>query len=256
MISSKFIPAIKPEGTHCLRIVVRLHHAQLQAVGNASESTLAYPCVRSLPTKGLWQTRWKLAEMGIEGPKAELPVFVTKHALLRLEQRLPLRGHESLLHNMLIDSFDSPEVIPCDDRKYLVEAKLGHHAVGYFVAAILPQLVLVKTFLFLTMHGTPVSDCLRQKLGLHRADIERYRLDDFFTLLTATDIASDPLLSRVLTECGCGHLINFLNLKNQSEWIESHGRQLREMVGLREAGNGFVVGNKWTRWTTAEGLPE
>ena len=51
--------------------------------------------------------------------------------------------------------------------------------------------IFVRTFLFLTMQGTPEAKCLREKLGLSRSDIEYYKLDHFFTL-SHSDLGLDP----------------------------------------------------------------
>ena len=53
----------------------------------------------------------------------------------------------------------------------------------------------MKTFLFLTMQGTPEARCLRRKLGLSRADIEYFKLDNCFTL-ACSDLGEDPELKR------------------------------------------------------------
>lgn len=116
------------------------------------------------------------------------------------------------------------------------------------MALILPDLVLIRTFLFLTMQGTPEADRLREKLGLSRNDVERYKLDHFWTL-TATNIADDPLLARLLAECGCSHLLSFLQLETRVDWLERHGARMKELHGLREANGGFMVGQKWMRWS-------
>ena len=150
----------------------------------------------------------------------------------------------------MVDCLEYPVLTPREPGKYLVDVCLGDHKVGYFVAQVLPDLVLIRTFLFLTMQGTPEADRLRDKLGMSRTDVERYKLDHFYTL-TASNIADDPLLSRVLAECGCGHLLSFPQFDVRLDWVEHHGAKMKELFGIREAKGGFVVGQKWVRWSDA-----
>ena len=187
------------------------------------------------------------------GAKEELPVFIERHAIDRLHERLPLPNHESFLHTVMVDSLEYPTLTPREPGKYLVDLCLGDHKVGYFVAQVLPDLVLIRTFLFLTMQGTPEADRLRDKLGLSRNDVERYKLDYFWTL-TASNIADDPLLSRVLAECGCGHLLACPLFDLRLDWVERHGVKMKELFGIRESAGGFVVGQKWMRWSDASAM--
>jgi hypothetical protein len=249
MISTRFIEAQKPEGGYFDRIVLRFHRPQPRVVPVDGSTRKAFPCARSWASEGIRHTHWKNTQVEMGGKK-ELPVFIERHAIDRLHQRIPLPGHQSLLHNIMVDCLEYPVLTPREPGKYLVDVRLGYHKVGYFVAQVLPDLVLIRTFLFLTMQGTPEADRLRDKLGLSRTDVERYKLDHFHTL-TASNIADDPLLSRVLAECGCGHLLSFLQPKTRVDWVEQHGARMKELFGIREAKGGFVVGQKWVRWSDA-----
>jgi hypothetical protein len=248
MVSLRFIPARKPEGRSCDRFVLRLQQAQPRVIPVDGQTRKAYPCCQPWAWEGIKTITWNCAELGIASSKAELPVFIEKHAIARLEERIPLFGRKSLLHSLMVGSLHFPVLTPRGPDKYLVEICLSEHKVGYLVAQVLPDLVLVRTFLFLTMQGTPEADRLREKLGLSRNDVERYKLDHFWTL-TATNIADDPLLSRLLAECGCSHLLSFLQLDVRVNWLERHGEKMKELHGLREAKGGFMVGQKWVRWS-------
>jgi hypothetical protein len=248
MIGLRYIPGRKREGTRCDRFVLRLHQAQPRVIPVDGQTRKAYPCCLPWAWQGIKTITWNCAKLGIASSKAELPVFIEKHAITRLEERIPLFSRRSLLHGVMVDSLHFPVLTPCGPDKYLVEVCLSEHKVGYLVAQVLPDLVLIRTFLFLTMQGTPEADRLREKLGLSRNDVERYKLDHFWTL-TATNIADDPLLSRLLAECGCNHLLSFLQLGVRVNWLERHGETMKKLHGLREAKGGFVVGQKWMRWS-------
>lgn len=79
---------------------------------------------------------------------------------------------------------------------------------GYFPFTVSDdgERVVLTTFLFLTMQGTPEYRLLGERLGLSRADIEYHRLDRaerFFQ----TDLCLDKDLAGRLGECGLGHLL-------------------------------------------------
>jgi hypothetical protein len=90
---------------------------------------------------------------------------------------------------------------------------------------------------------------LKEKIGAYRADVEYFKLDSFFTLV-GSDIARDPLLSRVLSECGCGHLLNLVDPNIREPWLESFGEKFKKTFKLAEAPDGFFAGQKLNTWST------
>jgi hypothetical protein len=151
----------------------------------------------------------------------------------------------------MVESLAEPVLVQQGPTSHLVEARFGRQKYGYFPVEVLPQCILVKTFLFLTMQGTPEAELLRSKLGLRRSNIEKYALDSYETLVLS-DLALDPLLSRVLTECGCGHLLKLVDVKNRIQWATSLGEQLKSTFSIREVGRGFMAGQKWNKWTKSD----
>ena len=248
MIDMQTSYARKPEGGEYQRMELKLHTAAPHVASFRGLQWKTFRCLCSHAPYGLLPVAWDCQQLGICGPSGRLPVYITEHAVNRLHERLPMKGYESWLHQFMVSALEEPVITPQDDEKCLVELRMGSHRVGYFVAHVLPHLVLVKTFLFLTMHGTPESALLREKLGLCRADIEKYYLDDFFTL-AASDVARDPLLVRVLSECGCGHLISMIDNSGRLQWLDVMGEHFKRTFELREARDGFVANRKWTKWS-------
>lgn len=177
--------------------------------------------------------RWDRAVIGLEGP-GRVPVLVLKHAVERLEQRLPLRGSEDYLHALMLESLEQPRIASRSGDTLFVEFRNGHKKYGYFVAELISGAVLVRTFKFLTMQGTPESEELRRVLRLQRRDIEYLKLDDFFGL-AYSDIQEDPLLSRAFAECGCGHLISLLKPELRRRMLHTTSYDLRNYLGIGQA---------------------
>ena len=249
MIEANLTPVSDSQGRVCPRLELRPLAPKPHAVSYGGNHWTTYACMKHHGPFGLQPTSWNCTELGIAGPSVSLPVYIEAHAIRRLRERIPLVPLESWLHRFMVDSLDDPSlIIPRSDQHYLVEFCLGCDRLGYFVVEILPHMVLVKTFLFLTMQGTPEAQKLRETLGLYRNDIEYYELDNFFTLV-ASDVNKDPFLVRVLTECGCGHLLSWIDPDSTISWIDRFGEKLKKTFDLRDAGEGFMVGRKWTKWT-------
>jgi hypothetical protein len=211
-----------------------LHHREQRPlhVPVADGRRKVYPCLGADLEAGMVPTRWNPAGLGLGPETRDLPVLISDHAIARLHERLPLAPDLGRVHRLMSDALAFPKFHPADDAgKFLVEVGPDQKRVGYFLVEIYPDFVFVKTFLFLTMHGTPESRALRRRLGLSRGDIEYFKLDHFFTL-ASSDLANDPELKRALAECGCGHLLELSDGPWAFSWLGRYGARLRREIGL------------------------
>jgi hypothetical protein len=192
----------------------------------------AYPCERTYCELGPRLVTWNPARLGIGSDDRDLPVFVSEHAISRLHERLPIAPDRSFLHKMMYDSLDTPRLKPAEGRDgFLVEAGLSSRKYGYFVVEVYAEFIFVRTFLFLTMQGTPEAKCLRQKLGLSRKDIEYFKLDSFYTL-ACSDLGEDPELRHALAACGCDYLLDYSDPELRLSWLKRYRDPFREEIGL------------------------
>jgi len=106
----------------------------------------------------------------------------------------------------LVDSLENPNFVAEARGSWLVEVKVFDRRIGYFVATRVVNSIVVRTFLFLTMEGTPESQLLKQNLRFKRADITQLHLHELKTFLY-TDLQKDSKLVHLFEECGCGHLL-------------------------------------------------
>ena len=98
-----------------------------------------------------------------------VPVYIQRHAIDRLEERLGV--HNPAFLTMLREqSLLRPVVFQRNDGSFLIEVRIGPHRIGYFVAERCGPVLVIRTFLFLTMQGTPEADLLRSELSLRPAD--------------------------------------------------------------------------------------
>ena len=197
-----------------------------------------YPCEVLDPLTGLCPLTWKPAELGVGISSKEIPIYISDHAIARLYERIPLAPHFEVHHRILRGSLEFPQVRPSSrEGEFLVEAGEPGKKVGYFVVAVMPDYVYVKTFLFLTMQGTPEAKRLRIKAGLNRNDITAFKLDNLFTL-GYSDIGEDAELRAMLAECGCGHLLDLFRSDNPLSWLDTYRDSLRRAAGLSLLGQG------------------
>lgn len=171
----------------------------------------AYQCAGS-NHNGLEWVEWSGDVIGGDSARV-FPVYVQSHALRHLfgpDNRFGVKldtRTEALLRHCLFLSLHRPTIQKMPGRdEYLVDFKIGQHKLGYIVVTCEGDLILARTFLFLTMDGTPEGKRLWDRLRISRTDKSYLGLDNFATF-AHTDIKDDPELVKVLEECGCGHLL-------------------------------------------------
>ncbi|MFA5766816.1 MAG: hypothetical protein WC919_02755 [Candidatus Paceibacterota bacterium] len=161
--------------------------------------------------------QWMKINIEQVGPKMELPVYAQRHVVERMIDRLDLEDRpQGFAYYLLGSAFKKPVIYKYDTSwdTFLVECKCQNSRVGYFVCQIIGNAVLVNTFLFITMDGTPEGRNVQRVLRLRRQDKEYLGLDHIATFLRS-DMQSDAYLVNLMKECGCGHLFD-LKAKTQS----------------------------------------
>lgn len=150
---------------------------------------------------------WDDAQLGQAGSGKEYPVCVQSHALRQLHARVNLPAAAPYLEAWLAESLAEPLIVKKHGSNLLVEYRIGDHRIGYLVVTPLADVVAVRTFLFLTMQGTPEARLLHKQLRLRRQDVEWLGLCDL-AAFTQTDLKADLVLRPLMEACGCGHLFD------------------------------------------------
>ena len=161
----------------------------------------------------------------------DFPLYVQSHAIRNLHERVPI-GDDGFVHDAMWQSFSSPKVTQNHKGEYLIEYRFFEYKLGYFVAEVVEQSILVTTFLFLTMQGTPEASALYERLRLRRPDIEQLGLDSLGNYLS-TDLKKDSELVRIFETCGCGHLLKMARPETQPEWVSGYARDVRKYLGMK-----------------------
>ena len=171
-----------------------------------------------------------------------LPVFLQSHALRRLRERLAgTFDTEVALQMGLTCSLLEPTVVERSGEDYLISFHFYGIRVGYLVARVVDEKLLITTFLFLTMQGTPEHRQMKERLRLSRPDIEYQDLDKLATFLTK-DVLADDELVKVLEEAGCGSLLDLA--RDGFPHTEADGRAEELKRFLRISGGNKGPSNK------------
>jgi hypothetical protein len=149
--------------------------------------------------------------LSVEYKGKKMPVYIQRHTIDRLIQRTaPICGSNSSVYITICMSISKPTICYENDREFLIECRIHDKKVGYFACIVCDDSILITTFLFLTMDGTPEGEKLWGNLRLGRYDKEYLGLDSL-KLFVTSDLRSDTEITGLLNECGCGHLLSFNN---------------------------------------------
>ena len=172
---------------------------------------------------------WDAGALGL-GASGRLPVYVQSHALHQIRHRLAIKP-EHFIDYTLWRSLAEPVLVPTLGGAYLVEYRIRGHKLGYLVAEPLGDVVLVRTFLLVTMQGTPEGSEFSRRLRLRRPDIEYLELDRLGTLVR-TDLARDSEIAGLTRDCGCGGALDFAAGVEAGVIAEGYAARFRAHMGL------------------------
>ena len=108
-------------------------------------------------------------------------------------------------HFHLFLSLLQPEVKHDPVGQPLLTYYYGEHKLGYLWADVRPNMVLIRTFLFVTMDSTPEGKLLQEELGLEAED-KKYLALDRLSTFTRSDIRQDTELRKSFVQAGCEDL--------------------------------------------------
>ncbi len=189
----------------------------------------AFRCTLVNSPLGPTELSFPRSELGVQFGPDEFPVYMQRHALEQLLRRVEGATGISMTYSLV-----EPRLFNVEHGRFLVEYRIFEKRLGYFVGEVIGDKVLLKTFLFLTMQGTPEAELLYKNLKLTRSDISYTHLDnlDFFG---DPKLAEDKQLRRILDKCGCGHLIDLNFTEDVDHAYEGHAEALRAYLNDSDA---------------------
>lgn len=193
--------------------------------------------------EGIWYFKIKADKIKsiYKGEKKELDVYIQYHAIKRFEERtqpLPLAVCRLFIAKM----FRNYKIVEIKDGKIFLPLYYGNSKMGYFVADIIDEKIVIKTFLFITHHSTPEGRLLEKLTGLGKTDISYWHFDSLTSFLTNLP-EEGSLIRKVMEEVGIDKLfqvkdllieesdpkLNYVDWTEVEDYIEK-GREERLLI--------------------------
>lgn len=216
-------------GKGLFRVTIRKAPPNRARIVVDGESRPAFQSGASFGVRGVAWIELPAKLLGADA-SGSCPLYVQSHAIRQLHERVPI-SDAGLVHDAMWQSFAEPRIVRNRRGQTLVEYRFFQHRLGYFLIEPVDGNVLARTFLFLTMEGTPEGDVLHERLRLKRRDIEQLDLDKLQTYVM-TDLQQDAGLVEILDGCGCGHLLRMSRPETRSQWVPGFARDVRKYLGM------------------------
>lgn len=189
-------------------LVLHRVKAEIKKVVVDGKPRPAYRVGWTLAALGMQWTKLTARDLGKNGTMPDLPmdVYIQSHALIRLRQRLDTMGHSSM-HMGIDRAFKEKEITPLSGNKALVAYYHWSVKLGYLLVEIVEDIVLVRTFLFITNSGTPEGDRLDKEFSVGISDKKFLAIDKLGTFVKS-DIMQDEIARNIFIRAGLEDLCN------------------------------------------------
>ncbi|SCW38347.1 hypothetical protein [Mucilaginibacter sp. NFR10] len=181
------------------------------------------------------QVKFRPSALGIHSVTDEpLPLYIQRHALQRLDERLGLKA-ENVHAHLFFSLYEQPVNYVKVDGRILIEYNMYEYKVGYLVTTMHDDKLVILTFLFLTNDGTPEGRRLRSLTGLAKRDKKYLEIDKLSTF-TAYRIHEDHDLSELFRQAGCGSLLEAEALQSiAAEYMPERSKAILRKFLAKEA---------------------
>lgn len=157
-----------------------------------------------------------------KGNKAVLDIYIQSHAIRRFHERLDCLPLTFINTSMML-SFRYEKGVQVFKNKILFPYSYYGIILGYFLADIIEDTVVIRTFLFITHHHTPEGQKLEELLGLNKNDISYWKIDRLDTFMTS-NLKEDDAFREIFDQAGLAGLFEMdkVDLKesiaSQHDW--------------------------------------
>jgi len=139
------------------------------------------------------------------GTESKIDLFVQSHALNRFQERLDVLGPSALNFEFWMNTCQITEFVFYKNY-LLLPVLIQEIRVGYFLAHLVGDELVFRTFLFITHSCTPEGDKLKEITGLQKNDIKYWHIDRLSTIIEAEKY---PKLQELFGEAGIAELLGF-----------------------------------------------
>ena len=196
----------------------------------------AFKVCKGFAETGIKHFRLDQEQLGIIGMPGNsfVEIYIQAHALQRIKERLDcmMQFYQNLY---LINSISSIKIHKETRDRFLIEYKISEIKIGYLAADLSDGKLIIRTFLFITQHGTPEGNKLAELYGLGKLDKSYLELDKLSTFLT-TDMCSNAELREVFQQAGCQYLLDIFVDNRIKSMCDIHSKQSSVMEIVKYLG--------------------
>jgi len=220
------LDSVKDKSMMMVHFVAHRHHTEKRTFkidGHNREALRVAFFHTDEPRKMLEYYDISPAELCISHPQPtkRLKVYIQRHALLRMFERIDSIQSSGLLES-IFDSIQEPITTEVRPGKLLVEYRWFGIKLGYFLATVEGDALLIRTFLFITSNGTPEGDLLKSLTGLQVLDKKFLAIDRLSTFV-AKEVVENPEIREIFDKVGCSYLFNeILQYFSDYEFLDKH----------------------------------
>jgi hypothetical protein len=189
----------------------------------------------SFPFEGITWLTITPDELGINGIMNQFPlkIYIQQHVIERYNERLGL-DFKYFEYFSINTALAEKEIYPSDDGSYLFAVKHMSIKVGYLKADIIGDMLLIRTFLFITNNGTPEGKKLSNLIGVQKEDKKYLGIDKLSTFINS-DIGENEKLKEIFCNAGCDGLFELKKhlAKNQDQVIHC-ANYISQFLGLEK----------------------
>jgi hypothetical protein len=210
LIRDSFYYNIKKESGRNINICILHHKIKPKQLYKGSLKRAIFPVVELFTDT---PKHIRIAKNKIENA-IQLPLYIQKHALIRLESRIGASFKNHLYQNIISSSINQ-RFVKQSPHTYLMEFAVDSVKLGYFTVTVETNIALIRSFKFITMVGTPEYAKLVKYIPTG-SDIWKYLNLDSFDTIIESDIKSNPELVEIFKKCGLDYLFEYSKGNNIS----------------------------------------
>lgn len=166
-----------------------------------------------------------LKQLGIQhpNPKAKAKVYIQKHALNRLFERLDCIYAE-WINLFTVESILKSQMVTNKYGQQMIAFSIFDKKVGYLVYSYVSNKIVIRTFLLITCADTPEGQKLEELIGLEKQDVQFLGVDKLSAFACSDIIKNEPLYE-LFKLAGCEGLFNISeSARIQKDMVQNAAR--------------------------------
>ncbi|MFA8434973.1 MAG: hypothetical protein ACEPOZ_10700 [Marinifilaceae bacterium] len=155
-----------------------------------------------------------------KGKLKEIPIYIQSHAINRFLERNAFVDLQIMNYSMMLCFFRKENFLIYN--KHLLFTFTVHQVkTGYFLANLIGNKVVVRTFLFVTQHDTPEGNKLEEISGLTKEDIHYWKIDRLETFIE-NKLEENHKIRKLFKEVGISDLFELSALLEQEKYTDTY----------------------------------